>query len=138
MNKLLAPQSLWQENGIALLRMVVGVFMLYHGSEVFSSDKMKVYFEWEPFKGASWLPYLGKAFEFVAGLLLAVGLLTRLAALLMMGTLGYIAFFIGNGKVWYEDQHPFLFVLLGLVFVFTGPGNFALDNMLFKKDKMHQ
>lgn len=137
MKKFFAPQSLYLENGMALLRIVVGCFMLYHGLEVFSAEKMKVYFEWQPFKDASWLPYLGKALEFVAGLLLTAGLLTRLAALLMIGTLAYITFFVGNGKVWYEDQHPFLFVLLGLVFVFTGPGNFALDNMLFKKDKMN-
>jgi putative oxidoreductase len=133
MNKLLSPQPLWQANGIALVRIIVGCFMLYHGLEIFSAEKMKAYFEWESFKGSSWLPYAGKAAEFVAGILLILGLFTRIAASLMIGTLAYIAFFVGNGKVWYEDQHPFLFVLLGLVLVFTGPGNIALDNLLFKK-----
>ncbi|MBX9781696.1 MAG: DoxX family protein [Chitinophagaceae bacterium] len=133
MNKLLSPQPIWQHNGIAIIRIVVGIFMLYHGWEVFSAEKMKVYFEWEPFKGSAWLPYVGKATEFVAGLLLALGLFTRIGALLMIGTLAYIAFFVGHGKVWYDDQHPFLFVLLGLVFVFTGPGGFALDNFIFRK-----
>jgi putative oxidoreductase len=133
MNKLLSPQPLWQANGIAFIRIIVGVFMIYHGQEVFFAEKMKVYFEWESFKGSSWLPYVGKAAEFVAGLLLVAGLFTRIASLLMIGTLAYIAFFVGNGKVWYEDQHPFLFVLLGLVLVFTGPGNFALDNSFFKR-----
>lgn len=132
MNKLLSPQPFAQANGIALIRIIAGAFMLYHGWEVFSAEKMKVYFDWESFKGSSWLPYAGKAAEFVAGLLLVAGLFTRIASLLMMGTLAYIAFFVGHGKVWYEDQHPFLFVLLGLVFVFTGPGSFALDNSLFK------
>jgi putative oxidoreductase len=133
MNKLLSPQPLWQANGIALVRIIVGCFMLYHGWEILSAEKMKVYFEWDSFKGSSWLPYAGKAAEAIAGVLLITGLFTRMAALIMMGTLAYIAFFVGHGKVWYEDQHPFLFVLLGLVFVFTGPGNFALDNLFFKR-----
>ncbi len=133
MNKFLSAQPIWQHNGIAIVRIIVGVFMLYHGWEVFSAEKMKVYFDWESFKGSIWLPYVGKATELVAGLLLTLGLFTRIGALLMVGTLAYIAFFVGHGKVWYEDQHPFLFVLLGLVFVFTGPGNWAIDNLLFKK-----
>jgi uncharacterized membrane protein YphA (DoxX/SURF4 family) len=133
MNKLLSTQPIWQHNGIAIIRIVVGIFMLYHGWEVFSAEKMKVYFDWESFKGSAWLPYVGKATEFVAGLLLTLGLFTRIGGLLMIGTLAYIAFFVGHGKVWYEDQHPFLFVLLGLVFVFIGPGNWAIDNLLFKK-----
>lgn len=133
MNKLLLPQPIWQHNGITIVRIIVGVFMLYHGWEVFSAEKMKVYFDWESFKGSAWLPYVGKATELVAGLLLTLGLFTRIGALLMIGTLAYIAFFVGHGKVWYDDQHPFLFVLLGLVFVFTGPGNWAIDNLLFKK-----
>ena len=133
MNKLLSPQPFAQAYGIAFIRIIVGVFMLYHGWEVFSAEKMKAYVDWESFKGSSWLPYVGKAAEFAAGLLLVVGLFTRIASLIMIGTLAYIAFFVGHGKVWYEDQHPFLFVLLGLVFVFTGPGNFAIDNLLFRR-----
>jgi uncharacterized membrane protein YphA (DoxX/SURF4 family) len=133
MNKLLSTQPIWQNNGIAIIRIVVGIFMLYHGWEVFSAEKMKAYFDWESFKGSAWLPYVGKATEFVAGLLLTLGLFTRIGALLMVGTLAYIVFFVGHGKVWYEDQHPFLFVLLGLVFILTGPGNWAIDNLLFKK-----
>jgi putative oxidoreductase len=133
MNRLLSPQPLWQSSGIAIVRMIVGLFMIYHGWEIFSIEKMNVYFQWDSFKGITWLPYLGKAAELIAGILLTIGLFTRAASMLMMGTLIYIAFFVGNGKVWYQDQHPFLFVLLGMVFVFTGPGSLALDNMLFKK-----
>jgi putative oxidoreductase len=40
---------------------------------------------------------------------------------------------VGHGKVWYDDQNPFLFVLLGLIFIFTGPGNWSIDGLLFGK-----
>jgi putative oxidoreductase len=63
---------------------------------------------------------------------LILGLFTRFAALITVGTFVYIVFFIGKGKFWMEDQHPFLFVLLGVLFLFTGPGSFSLDSKLFK------
>jgi putative oxidoreductase len=45
----------------------------------------------------------------------------------------YITFIVGGGKFWYEDQHPFMFALFGLLFLFTGPGAFNLDEVIFKK-----
>ena len=110
--------------------------MIYHGMEVFSEEKMKGYLQWDMFKGSSFagiMVYAGKAAEFVGGVLLFLGLFTRLAALLLAGTMAYIAFFVGHGKVWYEDQHPFLFVLLALVFFFTGGGRWSTDYILLKK-----
>ena len=127
------PGPLWQGNGLFLIRIIFSIFLVIHGIEVFDPEKMKNYIGWDTFKTSSWLPYLGKATEFIAGILLLLGLFTRIACLLTMGTFGYITFLVGNGKFWMEDQHPFLFVLLALVFIFTGPGNFSLDKMIFKK-----
>lgn len=134
MNKFLSSTPIWQQNGIFLLRVIVGIFLIYHGWEVFDKAKMQEYETWDMFKGVGkgFLPYLGKSLELIAGIFLFLGLFTRVAALIIIGTLGYIAFFVGNGKVWYEDQHPFLFVLLALVFIFTGPGKYSLDNTIFK------
>jgi uncharacterized membrane protein YphA (DoxX/SURF4 family) len=47
----------------------------------------------------------------------------------------YLVFFLGKGNIWYDDQHPFLFVLLALVFFFTGGGRISVENLLFKKHK---
>jgi uncharacterized membrane protein YphA (DoxX/SURF4 family) len=64
------------------------------------------------------MAYLGKTAELVAGFLLAIGLFTRIAAVMIIGTFIYIPFFVGNGKILYEDQYPFLFALFGCVFFF--------------------
>ncbi|MBS1917816.1 MAG: DoxX family protein [Bacteroidetes bacterium] len=135
MNKFLSPNSLMQGNGIALIRILVGIFLIYHGSEIFDAVKMKEYTTWEVFKknSSSFMPYLGKGAELLAGILLAFGLFTRIACMIIIGTMGYIAFVVGNGKIWYEDQYPFLFVVLAFVFIFTGPGNFSADKIFFKK-----
>jgi putative oxidoreductase len=42
---------------------------------------------------------------------------------------------MGHGKIFSDDQHPFLFVLLSLVFFFSGPGKWSMDELLFKMDK---
>jgi len=134
MNKFLSPLPLWQDAGLALIRIVVGSFVIYHGWEIFSTDKINGYLEWDLFKTSSGktLVYTGKAAELIAGIFLFFGLFTRLAALILIGTMACISFFVGHGKIWYEDQYPFLFVLLGLVFFFMGPGAFSLDKLIFK------
>jgi putative oxidoreductase len=107
---------------IDIVRIITGLFMVYHGYEVFDSEKMKAYYDWEMFKSESskFLPYLGKGAEFIGGILLALGIYTRLGAIIIFGTMAYIAFFVGKGKIWYEDQHPFMFCLLAIIFLFTG------------------
>ena len=79
--------------------------------------------------------YLGKGLELVAGICLAMGLFTRLSALFIFVDMMFICFKVANGKFYYEDQHPFLFGMLALVFFFTGPVKFGLDNYLFKEKK---
>lgn len=133
MSKFFSSNPVWQGNGLFLVRIIFSVFLIIHGMEVFDTEKMKNYVGWDTFKSNSLLPYIGKAAEFIAGVLFFFGLFTRLACLLTIGTFAYITFFVGNGKFWMDDQHPFLFVLLAFVFMFTGPGNYSLDKVIFKK-----
>jgi putative oxidoreductase len=65
--------------------------------------------------------------------MMTLGWLTRPAAIIIACTMAYISFFVGNGIVWYNDQHPFMFVLLALLFLFTGPGKYSVDAILEKK-----
>jgi putative oxidoreductase len=135
MRSLLSPAPLWQGPGLALLRILLGLLLIYHGKEIFQPDVMKSYLDWDSFKGPNaliWV-YVGKTSEFVAGLSLALGLGTRLGALLCVGTLTYVTWVIGEGRFWYEDQHPFMFVMMGLVYVFAGPVQWSLDQLIWKK-----
>lgn len=133
MKKFLSPTPIAQQQVIALLRIIIAVFLIIHGKEVFDAAKMEEYTKWDSFKTSAFMPYLGKGAEFVAGVLLMPGFLTRLAALITIGTFAYITFMVGNGKFWMDDQHPFLFVLFGLLFLFAGPGVMSADGALFKQ-----
>src|ERR1044072_4385219 len=124
MNIFLSPSPLAFEKGVAIVRIIIGAMLIYHGQEVFNPEIMNSYLQWDTFKtpGSKFMVYLGKSSEFISGLLLFFGLFTRVGALIAMGTLSYVTFMVGHGKFWYEDQHPFMFVLFGLTFIFTGPG----------------
>lgn len=130
MKQIFSANPLWQNTGLLLVRIITGAFLVYHGWEVFSAAKMDEYAQWNIFTSKSFtrtMVYAGKIAELIGGFLLIMGFFTRVACLIIIGTMGFIAFYIGHGKVWYDDQHPFLFVLLAFVFFFTGPGPISVD-----------
>jgi putative oxidoreductase len=135
MNAFFYPSPLVLDKGVAIVRIIFGAMLIYHGQEVFNPEIMNGYLQWDTFKGPSskFMVYAGKSSEFISGVLLFFGFLTRVGALIAMGTLSYVTFFVGHGRFWYEDQHPFMFVLFGLMFIFTGPGAWSVDALIFKK-----
>ncbi len=132
MNKLFSAEPISTSNILAFLRIVIGIFLIIHGKEVFDAAKMEEYAKWDTFKSPL-MPYLGKGSEFIAGVLLLLGFFTRIASFITIGTFAYIVFFVGTRKFWMEDQHPFMFVLFGLLFFFTGPGAMSLDGIVFRR-----
>lgn len=111
--------------GLAVLRIITGLLMAYHGWEIFNARVMEGYTTWEVIKklpAPAFMVYTGKAIELTTGILLTLGLYTRIATLLMAANMLFICFYVGKGKFYYEDQHPFLFAMLALVFFFAGPG----------------
>jgi putative oxidoreductase len=135
MKPLLSPHPINTKKIIGVLRIIIGAMMVYHGIEVFNATQMKVYAQWDMFKNSSYpalMPYIGKTLEFLSGLLLLLGFFTRVGAAILILSMCYITFKIGHGKFWYEDQHPFMFVLFGLLFFFAGPGKWSLDQIAFK------
>jgi len=135
--KFFSSGPLWQTAGLTLVRWAVGAFLIYHGWEILNETIMNKYLQWEQFKTSNGkiMAYSGKVAELIAGILFVLGLFIRIACLLIIGVMCYIAFFLGKGIIWYDDQHPFLFVLLALIFFFTGAGNFSVDKLIFNNKK---
>ena len=127
---LLSSKPVNSQAVLGLVRMLTGIFMIYHGRELFESDKIDEYTKWlvdlhlpSP---RSWA-LLGKVAELAGGILLMLGLFTRIATIFLTATMLFIIFGLGHGKIWYEDQYPFLFVLLFIIYFFNGPGAWSLD-----------
>ncbi|MBC7510908.1 MAG: hypothetical protein H7320_19515 [Ferruginibacter sp.] len=65
-----------------------------------------------------------------------MGLFTRLAFVANVAAFTSVIFILRDkGKIFEGDQHPFLFILLAIVFLVTGPGAVSLDGILFKKKR---
>ena len=128
-----SQKNSWHQYGLALIRIITGGLVAYHGWEVFDNKIMTGYLKWEGIKNLPvpvFMVYLGKSLELVAGICLIAGLFTRIAAVLIAAVMLFICFYVGKGKFYYEDQHPFLFALLAMVFFFAGPGKWSIDQKL--------
>lgn len=135
MRSFFSPAPFFLDTVLGVLRVILGFLLTYHGWEVFDPEVMKGYTEWDQFKGpmAYFLVYAGKSAELISGILFMLGLFTRIGALICIITLAYITWLVGHGKFWYEDQHPFMFVLFGVLYLFSGPGKWSLDGLWFGK-----
>ena len=133
--RLFNPEPLSHKKGIAVIRIICGALVIYHGQEIFHQDIMDFYLSWKVFSVPSgkFMVYFGKTVELTSGLLLLFGMFTRLGSILLMGAMLFITFKVGEGRFWYEEQHPFLFALIALSFFFSGPGAWSVDQLLFRK-----
>jgi putative oxidoreductase len=137
MNKFFSSSPVSQNYGIALVRIITGILLVWHGWETFDAEKMKMYTGWFVDRHysypAAWA-YAGKVAELLAGIGFVLGLFTRLACVAAIAAFIGVIFILGDkGKIFEGDQHPFLFILLAIVFLFTGPGALSLDGIFFKK-----
>ena len=116
-------------NMLSLLRIVVGLIFLEHGTQKFLS------FPAGEAAGAGWAfahagHYAG-IIELVGGLLIALGLFTRLAAFLASGTMA-VAYWAAHATQGFFPVNnmgdaAILYCFVFLYFVFAGPGPISLD-----------
>ena len=125
-------------DGIALVRIAAGVMLIYHGWQLFERYDMNVFSELlfnmaMPFPEA--MAYTGKIVELIGGVFLILGLFTRLMTAILFATFMTITFAVGEGKIFSDNQLPFLYALISLTFFFTGAGRISIDFILFMNRK---
>ena len=128
--------GLWDAGGV-ILRVAAGLIIFKYGLEIFSADKMKGYSDWLTdlnFPASEALAYTGKLSELVGGLLMALGLFTRIAAIPLIITMIVIGFIMGEPEFLAADG-SILLLLIFFHFLLTGPGKFSFDHLLFSKTK---
>ena len=133
---LFTSNGLW-EAGAVILRVVAGLIIFKYGLEIFSADKMKGYTDWLTdlnFPAPAAMAYTGKLCELGGGLLMALGLFTRIAAIPLMITMIVIGFIMGEPEFLAADG-SILLLLIFFHFLLTGPGKFSFDHLLFSKIK---
>ncbi len=123
-----------------LIRVVAGVWLMPHGAQklfgAFGGDAqaMAGFFSQMGIEPALAMVYAAGAVEFFGGLLIALGLFTRPAAvaatvLLAVAVLKIhlgAGFFLGNGGY----EYALMWLLITLAIVFRGGGRFSVDRRL--------
>jgi putative oxidoreductase len=118
--------SRWQPQILALLRIVAGLLLLEHATQKFFAFPV-------PFPVHPLPPMLmaAGAIELVAGILITLGLFTRLAAFIASGELA-AAYFIGHfphgfWPVVNKGEPAILFCFIFLYLAAAGPGAWSID-----------
>jgi len=126
--------SRWQPQLLAILRIVVGLLFLEHATQKFWGFPV-------PFPMSGPLPPLILAagtIELIAGILVTIGLFTRLAAFIASGEMA-VAYFYGHFPkgFWPAENMGEAAILFCFVFLYlaaAGPGAWSLDGARTKDE----
>jgi uncharacterized membrane protein YphA (DoxX/SURF4 family) len=137
--KIFSTTPYYQQQILGIVRIIVACLLIFHGMETFNEEKMTMYTGWfaeRKYGQPAWWAYAGKISELLIGIGYLLGFLTRLASLGMILTFGSIIFLLGDkGNVFEGDQHPFMFVLIGIIFIANGPGAWSVDRVIEKRSR---
>jgi len=126
------------EIGTLVLR-VFFAFVLIYGTQdnVFEHERM---LEFRDFVARNGFPYplfsayLSAHAQFICGLLIGVGLLTRLASVVMIINFVVALLMVHVGLPFASNISPLAMLFCGVFFFLHGPGPLALDNTKDTKD----
>lgn len=124
--------------GLLFYRLALGISMFYHGYLKYVSGEQGLY------KVGDMLSALGvpsgfevilgtiaSYAEMVGGILLIIGLFTRIGTLLVVGTLAVATILNLNGNFFSWD-YPSQMAFGAIMLFFAGAGRYSLDKALFK------
>ncbi|VTY42778.1 DoxX family protein [Veillonella atypica] len=124
--------------GLLFYRLALGISMFYHGYLKYVSGEQGLY------KVGAMLSTLGvpsgfevilgtiaSYAEMVGGILLIIGLFTRIGTLLVVGTLAVATILNLNGNFFSWD-YPSQMAFGAIMLFFAGAGRYSLDKALFK------
>ena len=126
----------------ALLRVAAGAFLIPHGAQKlfgafggYGLEATGEFFQTQLGFANGYIAALGVgSVEVFGGLLLALGLFTRLAAgsIAVMLAVAAITVHLGNGFFWNEGgwEYPVLWTIIALMFVVRGGGQYSLDRLI--------
>jgi putative oxidoreductase len=133
MKRFLGPEALEKDLAALLLRFVLGGLMIMHGL-----PKIQNYSEYvNGFDPIGLGPDVSLSLaifgELICGVLLVIGLFTRLATIPVLITMA-VAFFVVHGADEFQVKElSFVYMILALVLFFLGGGKYSLDAALFRK-----
>lgn len=131
MQKILSTKGAWQI-GILFVRVMAGIYIFRYGRELFHIDDLLKFLADVKWPLPVFSGYAAKIIELAGGVLLMLGLFTRITCVLLMIVMLGVIFTMGGGDI-FNAEGAALFFLLFAHFCFAGPGKFSLDYLLFDR-----
>ena len=122
---------------IGLLRIWLGVMMVYHGVPKFFGDRSGM-IGWLSDVGVpapEFFAFMAGFGEFVGGVLLILGLVTRPAAILTTITMLVAVFGKHLDDPFGKKELGLAYLVMSLVILIAGPGRHSLDRIFFGRKK---
>jgi putative oxidoreductase len=134
LKKILSTSPISIDTGLVVIRLMAGAVLAIHGwAKMQNIDPFVDTVKSIQIPLPETMAWVAAASEFFGGIFLAGGLLTRVAALFVMGTMG-VAVFQAHAKDPFvsTNNRQFAAVLLATAagIFLTGPGRFALDTLI--------
>jgi putative oxidoreductase len=133
-NKLLSSKS-WNNDLAALfVRLILGGLFIYHGwQKIDDYDKIAPMFKGYLGMGPNLSFNMVIFAEFFCGILVVIGLFTRLAVIPIIITMMVVVFIVSKGSPFQKKELAVLFLALCLPVFFMGGGKYSVDRIIFKK-----
>jgi len=133
-NRILSTSPLNTDVAALLLRLIFGGMFIYFGYQKIINYDMYLGFFNDPIGIGNKLSYNLLIFgEFVCGILVAAGFLTRISVIPTFIAM-CVAFFVAHANDPFEkSQSAFVYMLLCLPVFILGSGRFSVDGIIFKK-----
>jgi putative oxidoreductase len=119
----------------ALLRIVMGALLIYHGAKKVFDGLGNLATElgekgW-PLPGLQ--AFMAAYIEFAGGILLVVGLFARPVAAMNVVLFSIITFIFSAEDPFPKKEKALVFLIISVYLFFVGPGKWSVDGALFKK-----
>lgn len=134
MNRLVSSSPLHTDLGILLLRLVFGGLFTWHGYDALQHYDLYLSMSKSTIGLDAKLEFNLVVFsQFIGGILIVLGLLTRFAVIPIFVTMS-VAFFVAHkNDPFFQKELPFAYWLFCLVIFVLGSGRFSTDHLLQKR-----
>ncbi|MEZ4972857.1 MAG: DoxX family protein [Cyclobacteriaceae bacterium] len=119
--------------GIIVLRLWLGITMVKYSFPVVFNNGFTEFGDWlgsMNFPLPYFLAYCAKGGEFIGGILLVLGLFTRISSVFIMINMVVAALIVGQAKIFEGAELAFTYLLIATMVFLLGPDRLSLDTIL--------